>query len=216
MGFASAEPLDFLAVFIYRWSCHTSYGFGLRGAVLRVPIRPAGLCLAVTSPLQVRNVQVQLTSTVLFVADIERARSMYRDVLEQEISAEGATEVVFSSGLSLRKNAYPPRPPREAGERGHIPHHMELHFETDDIDEVAGRVLEADLELLHPVAENPRGQRFLRFFDSDSHLIEVGEQIECVVYREASAGIPAELIAQKTGLPAARVLSILAGDPASA
>lgn len=157
---------------------------------------------------------MRLTSTVLIVADIEAAVSVYREVLAQEIAAQGADEVAFSSGLSLRQGAYPRRPPGKAGEGERIPPPMELYFETDDIDEVAGRIFEAGLEILHPVAENPRGQRFMRFFDPDRHLIEVGEEVGAVVRREASFGVPAEMIAQRTDLPVARVLAILAGDPA--
>jgi lactoylglutathione lyase len=159
---------------------------------------------------------VRLTTTVLLVADIEAATSMYQEVLGQEIVAQGATEVAFSSGLSLRQGVYPRPFPGGRGERGPLPPPMELYFETDDIDEVAGRVFEAGLEVLHPVAENPRGQRFLRFFDPDRHLIEVGEEVVAVVRREAAFGVPAEMIAQKTDLPVARVLAILAGDPMSA
>jgi lactoylglutathione lyase len=160
--------------------------------------------------------RVRLTSVVLLVADMERAKSMYRDVLGQEIVSEGVTEVSFSSGLSLRRGAHPPRLPDEAGGRERFSSFMHLCFETDDIDELAERVFEAGLEVLHPVAESPRGRRFLRFLDPDSHLIEVGEEIAAVVRREAAYAVPAEMIAQKTGLPLARVLSILAGDPGPA
>ncbi len=160
--------------------------------------------------------RVQFTSTVLFVADIERARSLYRDVLQQEIVAEGSANVAFSSGLVLRQNAYGRHSPEQVQNLVFSPPSIELYFETDDIDQIADQIFEAELEVLHPVAENPWGQRILRFFDPDAHLIEVGEQVECVVRREAAFGIPAELIAQKTHLPVARILGILSGDPLSA
>ncbi len=156
--------------------------------------------------------QVRLTSTVLLVADMERAKSMYRDVLEQEIVSESVQEVVFSSGFSLRPGADLPGLPGGAGGGEQSSSFMHLYFETDDIDEVTDRVFEAELKILHPVAESRRGRRFLRFLDPDSHLIEVGEEVAAVVRREAAYAVPAEMIAQKTGIPLARVLSILAGD----
>ncbi|MDG6256723.1 MAG: VOC family protein [Methanomicrobiaceae archaeon] len=155
-------------------------------------------------------------STVLFVADIGRATSLYRDVLEQEVVVDGGTRVVFSSGIVLRQNANAHSLPEQEEASGGSAPCMEIYFETDDIDDVADRIFEAELRPLHPVAENPWGQRILRFFDPDAHLIEVGERVECIVRREAALGIPADLIALKTRLPVPRVLAILAGDPVPA
>jgi len=182
-----------------------------------VQVPPANFIPACAPPFpEGRDLALQYRSTVLFVADIGRATSLYRTVLEQEVVFDGGTGVVFSSGIVLRQNAKAPSLPEQEAARGGSAPRMEIYFETDDIDDVADRVFEADLRPLHPVAENPWGQRILRFFDPDAHLIEVGERVECVVRREAAFGIPAELIALKTRLPVPRVLAILAGDPVSA
>lgn len=51
------------------------------------------------------------------------------------------------------------------------------------------------LELVHPTVEHPWGQRGVRFYDLDGHIIEVGETMTAVTKRFKKSGMSAPEIA---------------------
>ena len=76
---------------------------------------------------------------------------------------------------------------------------FELYFETEDVDEVFQELKENGVELLHPLHEEPWGQRTIRFFDPDSRLIEIGETLESFVKR-LSENMTPEQVSEKTSI----------------
>jgi catechol 2,3-dioxygenase-like lactoylglutathione lyase family enzyme len=157
---------------------------------------------------------MRFQSTVLFVADMERAKEFYQRFLGQEIALDIGVNVGFKSGIALWQADYARNllfgsigPEMAAQGRSA----MELYFETDEIDAVAARLQESDVSLLHPLQEQPWGQRTIRFYDPDGHLIEAGEPMWAVVRRYAAAGFSPEQIAQKTTLPADLVIRMFSG-----
>lgn len=72
-------------------------------------------------------------------------------------------------------------------------HNLELCFETEDLD---GFLKELDrrpeIRRLGGVIEHGWGQRVVRFYDPDGHLIEVGEDMGLVVRRFLASGMTLE------------------------
>lgn len=60
---------------------------------------------------------------------------------------------------------------------------FEIVFETDDIDLVNKKLKENNVKLLHETNTEIWGQRTIRFYDPDGHLIEVGEAIPVFLKR---------------------------------
>ena len=54
------------------------------------------------------------------------------------------------------------------------------NFEEDDFDKFADKLKECDIEYVHPIIEHSWGQRDVRFYDPDKHIIEVGENMKIV------------------------------------
>lgn len=50
---------------------------------------------------------------------------------------------------------------------------------------------------MHPLLEHSWGQRVLRFYDSDGHIIEVGENLASVVKRFLNSGMSVEETAKR-------------------
>ena len=74
----------------------------------------------------------------------------------------------------------------------------ELYFETDDFD---GYIKNLDgLELVHPPVEHPWGQRGVRFYDPDGHIIEVSENIVTVARRFKEQGMTISEVAVRMGV----------------
>ncbi len=80
-------------------------------------------------------------------------------------------------------------------------HDGELYFETDEVEAVEQRLKAAGMEFIHPVCEQPWGQRVMRLYDPDGHVVEIGETMEAVVLRFYSQGFSVDSICQKTGMP---------------
>jgi hypothetical protein len=58
-----------------------------------------------------------------------------------------------------------------------------------------------DIEYLHDIKEYNWGQRVIRFYDPDDHVIEVGESMTVVCRRFISQGMTIEETAQRTMFP---------------
>jgi hypothetical protein len=57
------------------------------------------------------------------------------------------------------------------------------------------------VEFLHEIREQPWGQRVMRFYDPDLHIVEVGETMESVVLRYHGTGMSIKEISNKTSMP---------------
>ena len=57
------------------------------------------------------------------------------------------------------------------------------------------------IEYVHPVMEHEWGQRVIRFYDPDYHIIEVGESMKLVCHRFLDSGMTKEQVAERMGVP---------------
>ena len=65
----------------------------------------------------------------------------------------------------------------------------------------ADKLKQWDLEYVHPVIEHSWGQRVVRFYDPDKHIIEVGENIKVVCKRFLNRGMTPEQVAERMDVP---------------
>ncbi|MDP4176590.1 MAG: VOC family protein [Bacteroidota bacterium] len=143
---------------------------------------------------------INYISAVLFVKDISVSKDFYINIFKQEIQYDFGTNVMFKSGLTiweLRKdheiyNCYP----NENMERTNK---FEIYFETDDLDGIISSVESNSIEKLHEVKEEPWGQRTIRLFDPDGHMVEIAESMVSFVKRLSLLMSPKE-VSSKTGL----------------
>lgn len=89
----------------------------------------------------------------------------------------------------------------------------ELYFETDDFNGFL-RVLEKHPEtvLVHPPLEHRWGQRAVRLYDPDAHVIEVGESLATVCTRFRDSGLNEEGIARRMDISVEYVRQLLGKD----
>lgn len=62
-------------------------------------------------------------------------------------------------------------------------------------------VIIKDIEYVHPLFEHSCGQRVVRFYDLDKHIIEVGENINMVIKRFIDSGLSIEETAARMDVP---------------
>ena len=73
----------------------------------------------------------------------------------------------------------------------------EIYFEEDRFDAFAERLSTLPIQYVHPVKEHRWGQRVVRFYDPDRHIIEVGENLAAVCRRFLDSGLTPEQTAER-------------------
>ncbi len=135
----------------------------------------------------------------LAVRDLGRSLAFYRRVLGLEVVQDLGDAVVLTGGLSLQTleswAALLGRPAAEVAFGGAA---GELSFTAEDFDAVL-KALESvpDLELVHPPLERRWGQRAVRLYDPDRHLLEVAEPLAQVCRRFRDSGLSEEGVARR-------------------
>lgn len=144
--------------------------------------------------------KVKFISPLLVVEDMQRARRFYETVLGLNVIVDFGENITFEGNFALHQQAHFQSliDGREIKSGGND---FELYFEYDDMDEINIRLNNNQVELVHPMREQPWRQRVVRFYDPDRHIIEIGESMEFLCYRLHREGLSSEVISQTTMMP---------------
>jgi len=144
--------------------------------------------------------KVKFISPLLVVEDMQRARRFYETVLGLNVIVDFGENITFEGNFALHQQAHFQSliDGREIKSGGND---FELYFEYDDLDDVNARLNNNQVELVHPMREQPWRQRVVRFYDPDRHIIEIGESMEFLCYRLHREGLSSEVISQTTMMP---------------
>lgn len=85
----------------------------------------------------------------------------------------------------------------------------ELYFEEYDMDNFCNHLKAFEISYVHELFEHRWGQRVVRFYDPDKHIIEVGERLDSVVLRFIEQGLSAEETAVRMDIHLDFVVSCL-------
>lgn len=125
---------------------------------------------------------------VLFVKDVKATRKFYEEILELKVDYDfGGLNVVFNEGFALWQIMDDNIIPRILGKENIVDSRLisrfELCFETENIDGIYRKLKENGTEFLHEINVELWGQRTIRFYDPDGHLVEVGEAMAVFLHR---------------------------------
>jgi uncharacterized glyoxalase superfamily protein PhnB len=146
---------------------------------------------------------LKFVSPLIVVDELAGSRYFYEHVLGQTIKFDFGENVVFEGDFSIHLKSHFQS---LLGDATRYPvtkkaHNGELYFETDEMDLVAQRLRAANVEFIHAIQEQPWGQRVLRLYDPDGHVVEVGERLEAMAWRFYQQGWSIERIMNKSGMP---------------
>ena len=141
---------------------------------------------------------------LISVKDHNISRTFYEKVLSQNVTLDLGTNIAFGNdscvfaiqadyagliGVNDFNVAY----------KGND---HELYFEEHNFDEFEKHLKQFDdIIYLHKTKEYPWGQRVIRFYDPDFHIIEVGESMESVFKKFQKQGMSIDEVAQRTQHP---------------
>ena len=134
---------------------------------------------------------------LISVADINAARKFYEDLFGLEVFQDYGKNIAFTCGLALQQDFdWLVNLPKEKILKKS--NNAEIVFEEQDFDGFLNKLKAySEIEYLGEVIEHSWGQRVIRFYDLDEHLIEVGEDMQMVVKRFFASGMTMEEVSAK-------------------
>lgn len=143
---------------------------------------------------------MKLKNPMLVVNDIDQSVEFYKKVLGLDVIMDFGANKTLTGGLALQTvETY-----KEfigTSEISFGTNNFEIYFEEDHFDRFIDKLAEYDIEYVHPVIEHSWGQRVVRFYDLDKHIIEVGENMEVVCKRFLDSGMTVKQVAKRMDVP---------------
>ncbi|MDX9847970.1 MAG: VOC family protein [Tenuifilaceae bacterium] len=134
------------------------------------------------------------------VSDIKCSCDFYEKILGQTVKSDYGENITFEGDFALHLDTHFSQlidgKPIQKGSNS-----FELYFEDDDLEKFMNKLTLNQVQLVHPLREQPWKQRVIRFYDPDMNIIEVGETLECTANRLSAAGYSKAEIAKLMGVP---------------
>ncbi|MCL2641943.1 MAG: VOC family protein [Candidatus Bathyarchaeota archaeon] len=140
---------------------------------------------------------------LISVKDIEVSKRFYKEVLGLKVESDLGANVTLTGGIALQTlDTWKGFIQKSEDNILFGNNAGELCFETRDIDSFCNLLSQrGDICYVHLLYEHPWGQRAIRFYDPDRHIIEVGEDMGVVVKRFISSGLSVAETAARMGVP---------------
>lgn len=140
---------------------------------------------------------MKFTCMVISVSDINTARKFYEDLFGLVVFQDYGRNIAFTCGLALQQDFdWLVNLPKEKILRKS--NNAEIVFEEQDFDGFLDKLNKhPGIERLGKVVEHSWGQRVIRFYDLDGHIIEVGEDMKMVIKRFLDSGMTMEQVSVK-------------------
>lgn len=147
---------------------------------------------------------MKLQNPMLVVRDMKRTITFYKEVLGLDVMMDFGDNKILTGGLALQtlsiwENFIEGKPVRFGSNA------TELYFEEYDFDAFMEKLKKFDITYVHDMKEHAWGQRVIRFYDPDQHIIEVGENMAVVCRRFLHQGMTEEQVAVRMDVPIAFV-----------
>ena len=143
---------------------------------------------------------MKFKNPLLVVSDMDISVKFYKEVLGLRKIMDLGENVTLTGGVCLQtKETWAEFLENESLSFGGKT--SEIYFEEDDFDGFENQLKNLDINYVHPVKEHSWGQRVVRFYDPDCHIIEVGENIKTVCKRFLESGMTPEQTAERMDIP---------------
>lgn len=125
---------------------------------------------------------MKLKNILIVVSDIEKSKAFYKELFGLEVLTDFGGNVIMTEGLVLQeRKLWETFLEKEVQTGGND---AELYFEEKNLDGFLEKLEQSrfEIEYLNKCTEHDWGQRVIRIYDPDRHVIEIGEPAE--IWRE--------------------------------
>ncbi|MGG7177347.1 VOC family protein [Clostridium paraputrificum] len=137
---------------------------------------------------------MKFLNPMIVVSNMEISKLFYYEVLGLEVIVDFGANVTLTGGIGLQtKDTWTSFINKDDKEIVFGGNSTELYFEENDFDGFIKRISYMDrIRYIHPIKEHSWGQRVIRLYDPDQHIIEIGENMITVVRRFLDSGLSIE------------------------
>ena len=143
---------------------------------------------------------MKIKNPMLIVTDIDKSVEFYKKVLGLRVIMDFGVNKTLTGGLALQSleswQEFIETDDVVFGGNSSV-----VYFEEENFDIFTDKLKKCAVEYVHPVKEHSWGQRVVRFYDPDKHIIEVGENIKTVCKRFLDNGMTPEQVAERMDVP---------------
>jgi catechol 2,3-dioxygenase-like lactoylglutathione lyase family enzyme len=152
---------------------------------------------------------------LIVVDNIIKSRYFYEHVLGQEVKFDFGANITYKGDFAIHHKTHFQQLLGEPTDYPviHRAHYGELYFESDTIEDMFKQLKQNSVTFIHELQEQPRGQRVMRFYDPDGHIIEIGEPMAIVVLRFYQQGLSIQEICKKSAMPVAFIEQVIKEKP---
>lgn len=121
---------------------------------------------------------MKLKNILIIVKDIELSKAFYKELFGLHVVTDFGKNVILSEGLVLQEqNLWEEFTGKKVTFSGND---VELYFEENDLDAFAVKLENSnyDIQYVNKLTTYAWGQRIIRIYDPDGHIIEIGEPIK--------------------------------------
>ena len=140
---------------------------------------------------------MELKNILIVVKDIEKSKQFYNDLFGLDLVLDNDGNMILTEGLVLQDEKIW----KKFLGKDIIPksNSCELYFEERDIEAFVEKLERSypSIQYANKLMTHSWGQKVIRFYDLDGHLIEVGENMKMVIQRFLNAGMTIEEISIK-------------------
>lgn len=120
---------------------------------------------------------MRLKNILIAVEDIERSKDFYKELFGLQVIRDFGGNVILTDGLVLQERKLWESALEKDISFGN--HAVELYFEESDMDAFLEKLGHSNqpIAYLTPLTQHSWGQRVIRIYDPDKHVIEIGEKL---------------------------------------
>ena len=118
---------------------------------------------------------MRLKNILLVVEDVEKSIAFYKELFGLCVLKDFGGNVILTEGLVLQeRKIWENLIEKETVYGGNA---SELYFVENDLEGFQEKLNQSSFEIqyVHPLKTHPWGQRAIRIYDPDGHMIEIGE-----------------------------------------
>lgn len=145
---------------------------------------------------------MKYSGSLYVIKDKETTKKFYNEVLGLHVIVDFGANFTMTGGICFQtKESWVTFIDKEEKEIQSFSNNSEIYFEEKNLDGFVEKLASReDIIYLHPLKTQDWGQRCIRFYDPDGHIIEVGEELAQVCKRYFQQGMSIEEIAKQTTL----------------
>lgn len=146
---------------------------------------------------------MKFKNALLVVNDMGRTVDFYKTVLGLHVIMDFGSNITMTGGICFQtRGSFAEFINASEEEISFGGKNAEIYFEEDNFDGFIEKLNGmGEISYVHPVTEAPWGQRAVRFYDPDRHIVEVGENIKAVCRRFLESGMTVEETAKRMDVP---------------